>query len=202
MTTQKIEQPSNPISMPPVDPEVISLGMDVAVLLAIAFAVYARDNLKKAVAKISAEQFANKFPLDKNHQAKLKLIGLLTALRTVAESDHASLGILHNGSFSEWGYSFSKVTWEIETKDKNLVSLLPRLKETPVSYWIAKVKGWSHVGNYLVYPIFIGSTQIAVIALACFDEACSPPAPENTSKITNQIAEVLLENFINKSTEW
>jgi hypothetical protein len=196
---QTTEQPVN-IPLPESTVEIVSLTVDSLVLVAALFLALARQKLMSTLRSFKVES-QSKTPLDKNQHTKMHIHGNLTALRTVTDSDYACLGLLHNGSFTEWGYSFSSVTWELESTNSGLQPLIPKLKECTITNWLSTSETWFSTGDYVCFPIKLGSTQIGIIALSSFDNTKSPKVnTQDTQEIVSDIVETILATFIDKAT--
>lgn len=180
-------------------PNSVGIFLDAVLIGATAlFAVSARRFIK--MAKFLDKSFnikANLKALDKNQDAKNQLNSLLIAIRAITKADYACLGILHNGKVTEWGYSFSQVTWELENFSEGLQPINAKLKDYPVNTWLIPKEGWQHIKHYNCYPIYFGTVQIGILLLSEFDrDPVDIPNPQSLTSITKDIQTLIRKNFL------
>jgi hypothetical protein len=194
------EQPSRTIEIPPIAIEAVEIGGEIVLLGLSVLILSARQKIYKALEAIK-KKVETGLPLDQNQPLKTHLSELLAGLRTVTNTNYACLGIMHNGQFTEWGYSFSRVTWEIETKSPGLLPITPELKDVCINNWIQPEPRWFHYENFLCYPIKINQNiQVGIIILGCYGtEKCVIEITEKEQQLAQEISNCVIEIFLNEN---
>jgi hypothetical protein len=188
------------IQAPDISVDLAGLVIDMFLLLFAVGLTMARNKIGATLKSIEGS-IHNPTIFDSKQKVKAELAGLLNSLRIISGSDYACLGIMHNGQFSEWGYSFSKVTWEIESHAEELVSTLADLRQITVNNFMTDQKNWYTYGKYLCYPIGIGDNiQIAVIALSCYkNQSLGLDHKQTIDELVDTISDTIINSFLTKN---
>lgn len=168
---------SQPSANPALDGAITEIAIytsEAMALLAVFSLLVVRNSLKKQIDYLKRLlKPTQKLVLDLCQENKAKLCVLLENLRVESQADNVCLGILYNGQISEWGYSFSKVNFELEAYNPRVAPISPKLSKIPVSFWLQTLNDgqprWHVEKDWLFYPIYYGPILIAIVVVACYD---------------------------------
>jgi hypothetical protein len=213
------------------EPPPVDLGLDglrqytldfvaeAALLVAAASLLVIRRNIKKQLRAIS--QILNpteKLAIDLGQDHKIRLTILLEDILQELGANNVALGILYNGQISEWGYSFSKVTFELEAHSPRFAPISRELNKFPINTWLPKANPgypgqpedtkenpcqprWQYTEDYWWFPVVMGNVTVAVLVANCYDHQCNQRLSENLKGIQGEMELIksTLISFVTKS---
>lgn len=192
----KTNEPTVSVDYEQITPYIHDISTILVAICACMFGVALRKGLKvvKSLEKKieSSYESPDKYFLDYNQEFKIRVKIVLEQILANLKCDSVTLGIMHNGKFSESGWSFSRVTFEIEALSKNMGSNLTRVNSQTVSQWLDDSRQWYRVQNYWARNLYFGNTIVGVLLVNKFSEG-------NTDNLESTLNEV--ENDVNNLTE-
>lgn len=200
---------SQPFANPALDGAMTEIAIytsEALALLAVFGILVVRSSLKKQIDYLKKLlKPAQKLVLDLCQENKAKLCVLLENLRVESQADNVCLGILYNSQINEWGYSFSKVNFELEAYSPRVAPISPKLSKIPVSFWLQTLNDgqpkWHVKKEWLFYPIFYGPILIAIVVVSCYDSAELTKINLENSQTEIDLIRSILATFVTKEAQ-